>query len=600
MAVAAVVLLVGWAFVQAQVNSSNPASGAGEPRARRARSTQMQPQSLAARDAPRVLIFGDSIADQHGSHAAFALQAAGVETRLMTLWGQGLFTRAQYDMGATNPRPPDGSMMASASDAVAEFDPDVVAIYSNHNYWPPYPRDGRGRAILEGTPAFAAMVRAQLTELTHRLTARGASLYLVEPIPAGGGQTAADNPIWTGYLAAREELGLGVIEAGDALASAAGTRVETLPDCAGRDAPVRPRGDLHLTYFGSGRMGTYTARQIAGILGLSPRTVNAPTEAPAVMLPLGSGYRLVTCDGATFPFGAGADSVGAVDLSDGRPAGDPIVAAAVAPPGDRVWALTRGGRVVESGGALLLGDVDGLQVGERAVGMAATPSGQGYWIATSQGRVERFGDATDLGDARDSRDAGSPAGGGEVVAMAGTPDREGYWLLFASGRVAAFGTARDHGDLHAPSPGAPPVALAPHPSGEGYWILDRAGGVHAYGAARALGSAADQPMTRVGTWRSIDDYETQRVPAGAFPARAVAMLPTESGDGYWVWLDNGAVCRFGDADALGGIHRAEMDEVMLFMGQPYYGEGPCEQDVGFGSVSEAQIDASRSADSPPR
>ena len=106
-------------------------------------------------------------------------------------------------------------------------------------------------------------------------------------------------------------------------------------------------------------------------------------------------------------------------------------------------------------------------------------------------------------------------------------------------------------------------------------------------------------MVRLDEYRSLADYTTEPVSPSEFPTDAVALLPTVSGDGYWVWLDNGAVCRFGDADRLGGIHRAELDQVMLFLGLPYYAEGPCAQHVGFGSVSDAQIDASQEAGRAP-
>jgi hypothetical protein len=588
----AAVALLGWSYLYP---TQHPR--VSETRALRARPTEpMSPQAMSADGPPRVLILGDSIADQAGSSAAFALEAVGIETRLMTLWGQGLFGQTEYDMGATNPHPPDGTMMTAASQAVADFHPDVVAVYTNHNYWPPWPRDAQGRPIVERTPAFTAMARTQLTELVRRLTVHGASVYLVKPIPVyEDGETADANPIWAAYMSVRERLGLGVISAGDALASPTGGRVEALPNCAGFPQPVHPAGDLHLTYFGAGRMGTELARQLAGILGVPPQGIRAPAEQPAAMLPLGSGYRLVTCDGATFPFGVGASSFGRMDLGADRPSDEPVAAATLAPPGDRVWAVTRGGHVVEAGGAPLLGDAT-VARGDQAIGIAPTATGRGYWIATSRGHVVRFGDARDLVGSGRSRVGRR---GEHVVAMAGTPDRRGYWLLFDSGRVAGFGSADEAGDLRSHPPGAPLVAIAPHPSGDGYWILDAAGAVHAFGAARDMGSAADQPMVRLDEYRGLDDYTTAPVPAAMVPTRAVALLPTVSGNGYWVWLDNGAVCRFGDADRLGGIHRAELDQVMLFLRLPYYADGPCAQRVGFGSVSDAQIDASQDVGHTP-
>ena len=622
-ALVAVAAVVGWAFVRPGDAGRSEPQGDGDPRALRAEPSAGAPATEGGQggDPPRVLIFGDSIADQAGSSAAFALEQVGIETEVMTLWGQGLFAREEYDLGVSNPNPPDGTMMAAASHAVAEFDPDVVAVYTNHNYWPPYPRDAAGHEIELGSPAFDEMARTQLAELTRRLSARGAAVYLVEPAPGRPGEGAADNPIWASYQAVRRELGLGVLTAGRALASPSGTWVDTLPDCRGEPLEVRPGGDLHLTYFGAGRMGTELARQLAGALGVPPGGIRAPAEAPVAMLPLGDGYRLVTCDGATFAFGSEASSARRLDLGADRPAGDPVVAATAAPPGDRAWAVTVGGRVLEAGGAPPIGDA-ALRPGERAVGIAATDSGEGYWVATSRGRVQAFGDAEELEPATSGRggadgapvaaDAGAgnagagaadadPGGdpGPGVVAMAGTPDHRGYWLLHASGRVEAFGTARHLGDLRSERPDAPLAAIAPHPDGDGYWILDRGGGVHGFGSARSLGSAGNQPLVRLGEWRSLSDHDTEPVPPASFPTSAVALLPTETGDGYWVWLANGAMCRFGDARAHGSIHRAELDQVMLFLGLPYYGEGPCRQDVGFGGLSEAQIDAGQEAGDAP-
>ncbi|HEX8805050.1 MAG TPA: hypothetical protein VF743_12680, partial [Acidimicrobiales bacterium] len=481
---------------------------------------------------------------------------------------------------ATNPTPPFGSLMEAATRSVDEFDPEVVAVYVNHNYWPPYPRDAAGHQIVEGSPAFREMAHAQLRELVRRLSARGAAVFLVKPVPEGMA-TAEENPIWSAYMEVRDELGFGVIDSGDVLASPTGHRVETVADCAGQPVAVRPPGDLHLTYHGSGIMGTATARALAQVVGVPVEGMRSPTDAPAAMMPLGSGYRLVTCDGATFGFGVAAGRYAGDDPADARPSGDPVVAATVAPPGDRSWAVTRGGRILGYGGAPHLGEVAGLAPGERAVGIVATPTGAGYWVATSAGAVRPFGDADTIGDL-----AGQ---GEEVVGMAGTPDGRGYWLLARSGRVAAFGTATPQGDMR----GAPPpddlVAIAAHPGGQGYWLLDRAGNVHPFGDAEDLGSAAAQDMVRLQTWHDVHDFVTEEVPASEAPTLAVTMLPTVSGHGYWIWLANGAVCRFGDAHALGGLHTAEVDQLMLYFHVPYYGNGPCAQDVGFGAIAGLEV-----------
>src|SRR4029453_10431832 len=59
---------------------------------------------------PRVLIAGDSLADQHGSHAAVALREVGIDVHVASWWGWGLFTRQQYDMGVTVVDQPSNTM----------------------------------------------------------------------------------------------------------------------------------------------------------------------------------------------------------------------------------------------------------------------------------------------------------------------------------------------------------------------------------------------------------------------------------------------------------------------------------------------------------
>ena len=537
--------------------------------------TASPPRAVEARP-PRVLIAGDSLADQHGSHAAVALREVGIDVHVASWWGWGMFTRDQYDMGATVPlaSQPSNTMMRQVVQSVDEFDPDVIALYSNHNYWPPYPRDAAGTTIAMGTPAFTAMVQAQLTTLVQRITAGGATVFLVKPAPEKG-KSAADNAIWNAYAALQSQLGFGIINAGDVVANPADNKwIKELADCAGHAAAVRPDDNLHLTYLGAGLMGTVTARALANTLGVSLWGSSAPTDAPVAMLPAGDGYRLVSCDGATFGFGSFSATLGGAALGGGRVNGDPVVAATMtgAPsstPG--AWLVTAAGRVINLGGTGAWGNAT-LAQGRRAVGIASTGTGNGYWIAVDDGQVQPLGDAANLGSLN-----GSLATNERVVAITGTPDHAGYWLLTSAGRVAAFGTAGPWGDLQGNLPSSPVVALAAHPGGEGYWILDAAGAVHPFGMAVTHGSAANQDMLRVVAWNYPDGFETEVVPAADAPTTAVALLPTTSGNGYWIWLANGAVCHFGDAPILGGLHRAHINFSMRLLGVPFYGPGDCSQ-----------------------
>jgi len=557
---------------------------------------------------PRVLIAGDSLADQHGSHAAVALREVGIDVHVASWWGWGMFTRDQYDMGATVPlaSQPSNTMMRAVVRAVDEFDPDVVAFYSNHNFWPPYPRDAAGNTIRIGTPAFTAMVQAQLTALLAPITSRGATVYLVKPAPEQG-RTAADNAIWTAYAALQGQLGFGIINAGDVVADPTSHGwTEKLADCAGHAAAVRPDDHLHLTYLGAGLMGTVTARSIANTLGISLWGSSAPTDAPAAMLPADDGYRLVSCDGATFGFGSFSATLGGAALGGGRVDGDPVVAATMTgvpgpPTGGQdvnptpgAWLLTAAGRVVSLGDTGAWGDAAGLTGSRRAVGIASTGTGNGYWIAVTDGQVQPIGDAADFGGLTLAGD-----GSERVVAMSGTPDHAGYWLLTSTGRVGAFGSAQAWGDLSADPPPAPAVAIAGHPGGEGYWILDEAGAVHPFGMAADHGSAADRPLLRVVAW-NFPNFETEVVPASSAPTTAVALLPTRSGNGYWIWLANGAVCHFGDAGVLGGLHRAHINFSMRLLGVPFYGPGDCSQSDDSVQAELGQIAEPESQDVPLR
>jgi hypothetical protein len=530
-----------------------------------------------AKPAPkRILIFGDSIAAQAGGHAQLALEEVGVDVRVIGLWGQGLFTPEQYDMGATNPHPPAGSVMTAADEAVVEFRPDVIAVSLNHNYWPPYPRDAAGAPIARGSEAFRSMARTQITELVRRLSVTGAEVYLLDPIPERPHEAIAANPIWTAYLSTQDDLGFGVIPAGGVVAGVDGGRVESLHDCTGNDLRVRPADDIHLTYFGAGLLGTSWARQLAEAVGVDASGIEAPSQAPVALTPMGTGYRLVTCDGATFRFGVGGSPFGAAEApvpagGAGTPA-DPVVGAAATPDGDGEWLVTRSGRVVALGSATAAGGVQ-LADGDKVVGIAAAPNGTGYWVAMASGRVQALGGAEDAG--------GLEGTGEDVVDIAASPEG-GYWLLTNAGRVAGFAGAEPFGGLGRDTPSGGVVALAAHPTGGGYWVLDRSGAVHAFGTSRDLGSAADQPLAKVTRFASTADFDTVHVPATDAPTEGVALLPTPSGDGYWVLLANGAVCSFGDAPHIGGIHRSEVDQVLMLKGQEYYGEGPCRQKAGFG------------------
>jgi hypothetical protein len=522
---------------------------------------------------PRALLLGDSIMDEHGHHARLALKELGISSHVAARWGSSLFTRSQYDCGSVQPDPEDGrfSWLAEARRLVAEFDPDIAVVYLNHNYGPEPPRTAEqcstpeDDAIAFASPQFTDLSRTLLTELVARLRSRGARVYLVKPLPIHPSEPATANPIWQSYLTLKEELGLGVIDAGDAVADGAtGGRIESMPDCFGAEKRVRPENDAHLTYFGAGLMGGALARAIANELGVPARGVSAPADDGAAIVAAGTGYRLVTCDAALFSFGNGASGIGADALAVPRGEARPVTAAASTKSGLGYSVLRSTGHVTAFGDAPDFGSVTPeLSAQDAARGIAFTPSGGGYWIATSQGQVHAFGDAPRLGDLRGT----SP----RVVGIAANSGCGGYWLVTDVGRVHAFGTTSHFGDLGAQKLERPIVGIAANAAGSGYWLLDEGGRVFAFGGAAHYGNASERHLER------LLDYSKQVTEVVETTALAVGMSPTPSGGGYRVFLRNGAVCHFGDAERFGSVYRTEINQMVVWLGEPYYRfDSPCQ------------------------
>ena len=148
--------------------------------------------------------------------------------------------------------------LARAKQEIARFDPDVVGVYLNHNYWPPFPRDELGQPITDlWSPAGQRMIARQVRALITILRARGARVFFVTPIPAGitrDPDPDAWNPIWHGYLPVLHALHVPIADTATPLEGVDGLRVETKPACDGTQERVRPPDDLHLTRLGAGRV----------------------------------------------------------------------------------------------------------------------------------------------------------------------------------------------------------------------------------------------------------------------------------------------------------------------------------------------------------
>lgn len=489
-------------------------------------------QSARSKAPPRVLFIGDSILDQQGSAAAFVLRQSGVDAEALGVWESGLLTVDQYDYGKTKR---SGFWFRKAKNAIADFDPDVVGVYMNHNYWPPFPHDAAGNTITDLRSAAAQrMIGQQARALITILRARHAKVFFVSPIPAGAIKNpnpSAWNPIWHGYLPVLRAMHVAIADSAKPLERADGLRAETKASCYGSQQRVRPPAhDVHLTRFGAGLAGTALANYAAGLVHANLRGNTAPGDTTAALVPAHDrrGYWLVGCDGSVYHFGdaphmdgarraiashrgvaaAVATPTGAglwLIASDGKivSVGDaprlaftgrpnvPITDAAAVPGENGIWATTGSGVVLHAGSAVAYGGLAGVHLAAKITGIAPTHDGHGYWLVGSNGSVRAFGHARAYGSVAHPNKLEGP-----IVGIAATADDHGYWLVSTNGSVHAFGRARLHGtavwhrrpgNVDVATPGPASGVVTTGETTQSYWIFGTTGRVSALGAARRFG-----------------------------------------------------------------------------------------------------------------
>jgi hypothetical protein len=128
-----------------------------------------------------------------------------------------------------------------------------------------------------------------------------------------------------------------------------------------------------------------------------------------------------------------------------------------------------------------------------------------------------------------------------VVGIVPTKSRHGYWLDASDGGIFSFGDAGFFGSipglgLHPAGSGlpnslnAPIVGMVPSTTGQGYFMVASDGGVFAFGDAKFAGSCPG---------------------IGGCSGAAVAVMPDHSGNGYWLVTSTGAGTAFGDAPFFG-------------------------------------------------
>jgi hypothetical protein len=162
------------------------------------------------------------------------------------------------------------------------------------------------------------------------------------------------------------------------------------------------------------------------------------------------------------------------------------------------------------------------------------PPSNGYWLVGSDGGIFTFGDAKFYGS------TGSIALQRPVVGITQTASADGYWLVASDGGVFAFGDASFVGSIpglglapagtNAPKHlNAPIVGMVPSVTGQGYFMVAADGGVFAFGDAQFEGSCPG---------------------IGGCSGTAVGVAPDTSGHGYWLATSTGNVYAFGDAATL--------------------------------------------------
>ena len=490
-----------------------------------------QPKAAAV-PAPRVLLIGDSVMDQQGGHAAFVLRQEGIDARTDALWGSSLLTRDQYDFGKSKP---GGGWLKRAADQIAAFDPDVVAVYLNHNYWPPYPRDAAGK-VIDGngsdalwTPSGQAMLRTQVDALIRILRSHGARVFFVKPIPAGkigNPDPNAWNPIWHGYRPVLNAMHIPVIDSSKVLTGPNGLRSETGASCTGAQERIRPFDDLHLTRLGSGFAGTALASYVASVVGRGLNGNDAPGDHTAALVPTpdGHGYWLVGCDGSVYHFGNAAHLPGARSAIVHHRG---VAAAAATPDGQGLWLVAADGTIVAVGHATRI--TFRVRPATAVTGVFATADGKGIVATTEAGVVNTAGTG---------RSYGGLAGrhlNGKILDIEPTRDGRGYWLVGVDGGVFSFGNARFHGSMGGVRLNGRIVAMAATPDNRGYWQVGADGGVFAFGDAKYLGNARWNP-----------GYPYYLFTPRPGPVIDVVAAPGAA-PGYWIVGDTGRVINRGAA-----------------------------------------------------
>lgn len=258
----------------------------------------------------------------------------------------------------------------------------------------------------------------------------------------------------------------------------------------------------------------------------------------------GNGYWLGLTDGHIYSFGNNAyHGQLLVDFSVA-----PIMSMEHTIGGDGYYVLYKNGYVATFGDATNWG----WNFSFNMEGIARNHKDTGYWTMDIYGSVFPHGFVASHGNCPTSVNPSNFWLSTIAVDIAGDPIGDGYWLLDNEGHVYAKGSASYYGQPY----GARWTVnnqrirtfarIVAHPYGKGYWVLDQVGNVYAYGAARHFGQFAGQAYAALGGNLPFANPD--------FPDYMCGLIPTPSGDGYWLLGTSGGVYPFGDANSLGGLN----------------------------------------------
>lgn len=189
---------------------------------------------------------------------------------------------------------------------------------------------------------------------------------------------------------------------------------------------------------------------------------------------------------------------------------------------------------------------------DQYVAILVNGAGTGYWVMHHNGNVYGFGACTSLGGVTGTH-FDEPLWWTSRYARSLAYDSAsgGYWALSNEGDVFAYGGApyygQPYGSLDANGNTINTFTqIRAHPEGNGYWVHNMVGQVWAYGNATFLGQTYNNPGFGISQGQDALNHP-------GVPDYIIDLVPTSSGNGYYLAGTSGGMYPFGDAYFLGDL-----------------------------------------------